>query len=45
MGRRELGTWIVVSVGKACESLSVDWLGSQVPLWNRPCGFIALAQG
>jgi hypothetical protein len=27
LGRRELGTWIVVSVGKACESLSVDWFG------------------
>jgi hypothetical protein len=24
LGRRELGTWIVLSVGKACESLSVD---------------------
>jgi hypothetical protein len=27
LGRRELGTWIVVSVGKSCESLSVDWFG------------------
>jgi hypothetical protein len=27
MGRRELGTWIVVSVGESCESLSVDWFG------------------
>jgi hypothetical protein len=27
MGKRELGTWIVVSVGKFCESLSVDWFG------------------
>jgi hypothetical protein len=25
MGRRELGNWIVVSVGKAYERLSVDW--------------------
>ena len=27
LGRRELGTWIVVSVGKACKSLSVDRFG------------------
>jgi hypothetical protein len=27
MGRRDMGTWIVVSVGKSCESLSADWFG------------------
>jgi hypothetical protein len=27
LGRRDLGTWIVVTVGKSCESLSVDWFG------------------
>jgi hypothetical protein len=27
MGRRELGTCIVVSTGKTCERLSVDWFG------------------
>jgi hypothetical protein len=27
LGRRELGTWIAVSVKKACESLRVDWFG------------------
>jgi hypothetical protein len=26
-GRRELGTWIVVSVGESCESLNFDWFG------------------
>jgi hypothetical protein len=38
MGRRELGTWIVVGAGKACESLSVDWFGKpsntlELSLW------------
>jgi hypothetical protein len=28
LGRRELGTWIVVSAGKSCERLSVDWFGN-----------------
>jgi hypothetical protein len=27
MDRRELGTWIFMSVGEFCESLSVDWFG------------------
>jgi hypothetical protein len=27
LGRRELGTWIAASAGKACESLSADWFG------------------
>ena len=27
LGRRELGAWIVVSDGKECERLSVDWFG------------------
>jgi hypothetical protein len=27
MGRRELGTWIIVSAGKSYERLSVDWFG------------------
>jgi hypothetical protein len=29
LGRRELGTWIFVSVGKACEILSVNCFGKQ----------------
>jgi hypothetical protein len=42
LGTRELGTWIVVGVGKP-ESLRVDWFGNPSTLWNRPCGFISLA--
>jgi hypothetical protein len=38
MGRRELGTWIVVSAGEACESLSADWFGkpsnTNIPSFN-----------
>jgi hypothetical protein len=27
LGRRELSTWIIVSDGESCESLSVEWFG------------------
>jgi hypothetical protein len=27
------------------ESLRDDWFGNPSTLWNRPCGFIALARG
>jgi hypothetical protein len=27
LGRRELGTWIAMSVGESCESLSANWFG------------------
>jgi hypothetical protein len=45
LGRRELGTWIVVRVGKPMRAWVLTGLGSQVTLWNNPCGFIALARG
>jgi hypothetical protein len=45
LGRRELGTWIVVRVVKPMRSWVLTSLGSQVTLWNHPCGFIALARG
>jgi hypothetical protein len=43
LGRRELGTWIVVSVGESCESLSVDWFGKpsntlELSLWIHSPG-------
>jgi hypothetical protein len=43
MGRRDLGTWIVVSVGEACESLSIDWFGKpsntmELSLWIHSPG-------
>ena len=43
LGRRELGTWIVVSVGEACESLSDNWFGEtsntlEVSLWIHSPG-------
>jgi hypothetical protein len=28
---------------ETCESLRADWFGNPSTLWNRPCGFIALA--
>jgi hypothetical protein len=45
MGRRELGTWIVVRDGKPVTAWMLTSLGSQVTFWNHPCGFIALARG
>ena len=43
MGRREMGTWIAVSVGKSCESLSVVWFGNpsntlEPSLWIHSTG-------
>jgi hypothetical protein len=42
-GRRELDTWIVLSVGEACESLSVNWFVKpsntlESSLWNHSLG-------
>jgi hypothetical protein len=45
MGRRELGTWIDVIVGKHVRAWVLTGLGIQVTLWNLPCEFIALASG
>jgi hypothetical protein len=45
MGRRDMGTWIVVRVGKHVRAWVLTGLGIQVTLWNRPCGFIPLARG
>jgi hypothetical protein len=45
MGRREIGNWIVVRAGKLVRDWVMTGLGSQVTLWNHPCGFISLAQG
>jgi hypothetical protein len=51
MGRRELGTWIVVSyvsVGESCESLSVDYFGKssntmEPSLWiHKPSSRVTL---
>jgi hypothetical protein len=48
MGRRELGTWIAVSAGKSCESLSADWFGKpsntlELSLWiHSPDSGVAL---
>jgi hypothetical protein len=42
MVRRDLGTWIVVGSEKP---LRDGWFGNPSTLWNRPCGFIALAWG
>jgi hypothetical protein len=43
LGRRDLGTWIVVSPGEACESLSADWFGKpsntlEPSLWIHSLG-------
>jgi hypothetical protein len=45
LGRRDLGTWIVVRYGKPVRAWVLTSLGRQVTLCNYPCGFIALAQG
>jgi hypothetical protein len=45
MGKREMGTWIVVRDGNPMRAWVLIGLGSQETLWNRPCGFIALARG
>jgi hypothetical protein len=45
LGRREMGTWIVVRVGKPMKAWVLTGLGSQLTLSNCPCGFIALAWG
>ena len=43
LGRRELGTWIVLSYGKSYESLIVDWFEKKIntlepPLWIHSPG-------
>jgi hypothetical protein len=43
LGRRDLGTWIVVRVLETCESLGVDWFGKpsntlELSLWIHSPG-------
>jgi hypothetical protein len=40
-----MGTWIAMRAGKPVRDWVLTGLGSQVTLWNRPCGFIALGRG
>jgi hypothetical protein len=48
LGRKESSTWIVVSVGESCESLSVDWFWKpsntlELSLWiHSPSSGVAL---